>query len=280
MKFVRTVFISLLICSGLTAQQKTDPRSPGIAEKTAGFEKLPGFIPLYWDAKAGKVWVEIDRWDMEFLYVNSLSAGIGSNDIGLDRGQLGDTRVVRFQRSGPKVLLIEPNYSYRAVTDNPDERRAVEEAFAQSTIWGFEVAAEEGNRVLVDATAFYLRDAHDVTGALKRSNQGTFRLDASRSAFHLPRTKNFPQNTEVEVTLTFTGDDPGAWLRQVTPTPQAVTIRQHHSFIQLPDENYVPRPFDPRAGYFGISYMDYATPIDEPITRRFIARHRLKKKDP
>ncbi len=280
MKFVRTTFIALLVCSCLTAQQKTEPQGTGLTEKTAGFEKLPGFITLYWDVKAGKIWMEIDRWDAEFLYVNSLSAGIGSNDIGLDRGQLGDTRIVKFQRTGPKVLLIEPNYAYRAVTDNADERRAVEEAFAQSTIWGFEVGAEEGNRVLVDATAFYLRDAHDVSGALKRSNQGTFRLDASRSAFHLPRTKNFPQNTEVEATLTFTGDDPGAWLRQVAPTPQAVTVRQHHSFIQLPDPGYTPRAFDPRAGYFGISYMDYATPIDEPITRRFIARHRLKKKDP
>jgi len=280
MSLVRIVLAILVLCSGLTAQQKNDPKNLTIAEKTAGFEKLPGFIPLYWDAKAGKVWLEIDRWDMEFLYVNSLSAGIGSNDIGLDRGQLGDTRIVRFQRNGPKVLLIEPNYSYRAVTENADERRAVEEAFAQSTIWGFDVVAEEGDRVLVDASSFYLRDAHDVTGALKRSNQGTFRLDASRSAFHLPRTKNFPQNTEVEATLTFTGDDPGAWLRQVTPTPQAVTVRQHHSFIQLPDGNYTPRIFDPRAGYFGISYMDYATAINEPITKRFIARHRLKKKDP
>ncbi|MBI3110778.1 MAG: zinc-dependent metalloprotease [Ignavibacteriales bacterium] len=280
MSLVRIVLAILVLCSNLTAQQKNDPKNLTVAEKTAGFEKLPGFIPLYWDAKAGKVWLEIDQWDLEFLYVNSLSAGIGSNDIGLDRGQLGDTRVVKFQRSGPKVLLIEPNYSYRAVTENADERRTVEEAFAQSTIWGFDVVVEEGDRVLVDAGSFYLRDAHDVAGALKRSNQGTFRLDASRSAFHLPRTKNFPQNTEVEATLTFTGDDPGAWLRQVTPTPQAVTVRQHHSFIQLPDGNYTPRIFDPRAGYFGISYMDYATAIDEPITKRFIARHRLKKKDP
>lgn len=280
MKITCTVLVALLVFSILPAQQKSEPKPLGIAEKTAGFEKLPGFMPLYWDAKGGKIWMEIERWDVELLYVHSLSAGIGSNDIGLDRGQLGDTKVVKFQRSGPKILLIEPNYSYRAATESSDERRAVEEAFAQSVIWGFDAAAEESNKVLVDASAFFLRDAHDVTGTLKRSNQGTFRLDASRSAFYLPRTKNFPQNTEVEATLTFTGEDPGSWLRQVTPTPQAVTVRQHHSFIQLPDDQYTPRTFDPRAGYFGISYLDYATPINEPITKRFIARHRLKKKDP
>jgi hypothetical protein len=188
--------------------------------------------------------------------------------------------VVKFQRSGPRVLLIQPNYSYRALTDNPDERRAVEDAFALSVLWGFEVAAEEANRVLVDASAFFLRDAHDVIGTLRRTQQGNYRLEASRSAFSLPHTKNFPKNTEVEVILTFVGDDPGPWVRQVVPTPQAITVRQRHSFIELPDTNYRMRAFDPRAGYFGISYMDYAAPISEPITKRFIARHRLQKKNP
>jgi hypothetical protein len=251
-----------------------------IAEKTAGMQKFPGYVTFYWDARGGKLWLEIDRWDREFLYVNSLPAGIGSNDIGLDRGQLGQSRVVKFQRSGPRVLLIQPNYSYRALTDNPDERRAVEDAFAQSVLWGFEVAAEEANRVLVDASAFFLRDAHDVIGTLRRTQQGNYRLEASRSAFSLPHMKNFPKNTEVEVILTFVGDDPGPWVQQVVPTPQAITVRQRHSFIELPDTNYRMRAFDPRAGYFGISYMDYAAPISEPITKRFIARHRLQKKNP
>ncbi|MBI3787762.1 MAG: DUF5117 domain-containing protein, partial [Ignavibacteriales bacterium] len=243
-------------------------------------EKYSGYFNFYWDAKGGKIWLEIDKWDMEFLYVNSLPAGVGSNDIGLDRGQLGGIRVVKFQRSGPKILLVEPNYDYRAISNDANERRTVEESFAQSILWGFDLSVEEGNRVLVDATNFYLRDAHDVVGGLKRANQGAFRLEPSRCAFYLPRTKNFPQNTEVEVTLTFVGDEPGGYLRQVAPTPQSIGVRQHHSFVQLPDGNYKPRVFDSRAGFFGPSYMDFATPISEPITKRFIARHRLQKKDP
>jgi hypothetical protein len=243
-------------------------------------EKKPGYFNLYWDAKQGKLWLEIDKWNSEFLYQSGLPAGIGSNDIGLDRGQLGATRIVRFERSGPKVLLIHENLEYRAVSNDADERRAVHDSFAESVLWGFTVAAEEKDHALVDVTDFFLRDAHGVPERLRGAKQGAFRLDGSRSAIYLPNTKNFPLNTEVEATLTFTGDEPGNWVRQVTPSPEAITVREHHSFLQLPPPGYKPRAYDPRGSFFGISYMDYATPISEPIVKRFIARHRLEKKDP
>ncbi len=278
---VLSLFMFLLV-STLHAQPRSGdtPKPQTITEKVAGMEKFPGYFPFYWDAKAGKIWLEIDKWNTEFLYVESLPAGIGSNDIGLDRGQLGSSFIVRFDRTGPRVLLVAPNYSFRATTNNPDERRAVKEAFAESTLWGFDVAAEEGGRALVDATGFYLRDVHQVTTTLQRSQQGTYRLDSTRSAFYLHNTKNFPQNTEVETTLTFTGEPAGQFVRQVVPAPEAITVRERHSFVQLPEAGFKPRVFDPRAGYFGINYMDFATPIEEPITKRFIARHRLRKKDP
>ena len=251
-----------------------------ITDRVKGMEKFPGFFTFYWDAKAGKIWLEIDKWNSEFLYVESLPAGIGSNDICLDRGQLGNSSIVRFDRSGPRVLLVAPNYNFRAITSNPDERLAVKDAFAESTLWGFEVAAEDGNRVLVDATSFFLRDVHQVTNTLQRGQQGSYRLDPTRSAFYLPNTKNFPQNTEVETTLTFTGDPTGQYVREVVPVPEAITVRERHSFVQLPSPGYKPRVYDPRAGYYGIDYMDFATPIEDPITKRFISRHRLEKKDP
>ncbi len=274
--------VLLLFSASLLAQPRStsDTRTLNIAEKVAGMEKYSGYFNFYWDAKAGKVWLEIDRWNSEFLYVESLPAGIGSNDIGLDRGQLGQSHIVRFERTGPRILLIASNQGYRANSDNTDERRAVKDAFAESTLWGFEVAAEEGSRALVDATSFYLRDVHQVPGTLQRSQQGTFRLDPTRCAFYLANTKNFPKNTEVETTITFTGEEPGPLVRQVTPMPQAITVREHHSFVELPPPGFKPRVNDPRAGYFGISFMDFATPISEPITKRFISHHRLQKKDP
>ena len=253
---------------------------PSIAEKTRGLERKDGFIPLYWDAQGGKLWMELPPMGQELIYQVSLPAGIGSNDIGLDRGQLGDTRLVRFERSGPRVLMVQPNQNFRAVTDDPEERRDVETSFAQSVLWGFTVAAETDGRVLVDATDFALRDVHGVVPALRRARQGDFRLDATRSAFYLPNLKAFPRNSEIEVTLTFTGDNPGNWVRSVTPTPEAITVRERHSFVRLPEPGYVPRRSDPRAGFFGIEYADYATPISQPLLQRFISRHRLRKRDP
>jgi hypothetical protein len=273
---------SILFVSSFQAQQRSaDPtKSQSISEKVAGMQKYPGYFPFYWDSKAGKIWLEIDKWNSEFLYVESLPAGIGSNDIGLDRGQLGNSFIVRFDRSGPRVLLVAPNYDFRATTDNADEKRAVKDAFAESTLWGFEVAAEEDGRVLVDASAFFLRDVHQIPATLQRAQQGTFRLEPTRCAFYLPNTRNFPQNTEIETTLTFSSDAPGPLVRQVVPMPEAVTVRERHSFVQLPGPGFKPRVYDPRSGFFGITYMDFGTPIEEPITKRFIARHRLEKKDP
>ena len=263
-----------------TSENSTPLAENAIQTKVAGMKNYGGYFEFFYDAKQDKIYLSIDKFDTEFLYINSLAAGIGSNDIGLDRGQLGDERIVKFERRGPKVLMLEPNYRYRAVSNNPAEKRAVEEAFAQSVLWGFKVEAEDGGKVLVDASDFFFQDAHDVAGTLRSSNQGNYSLEKSRSAFYLPRIKNFPQNSEFEVTLTFTGDPTGEYIRSVTPTPSNITVRQHHSFVQLPDNSYKPRKFDPRAGYFGIAFYDYATPISEPIEKRFIARHRLQKKDP
>lgn len=274
---------TILFSAALQAQPRSnaDIKTPTISEKTAGMQKFAGYFPFYWDAKAGKIWLEIDKWNSEFLYVESLPAGIGNNDIGLDRGQVGQHYVVRFERIGPKVLLIASNQAYRAVSDSADERRAVKDAFAESTLWGFEVGAEDGNRVLVDATNFYLRDVHGIPGTLQRQQQGQFRIDPTRSALYLASTRNFPKNTEVESTLTFTTEgEAGTLVRSVTPNAQAITVREHVSFVELPGPGFKTRENDPRASFFGIQFMDFATPISEPIVKHFIERHRLQKKDP
>ncbi|GAA0881192.1 zinc-dependent metalloprotease [Algoriphagus jejuensis] len=243
------------------------------------FNKNEGFVPFYLDEEKGKIYLEISNLDQEFLYVNSLTAGVGSNDIGLDRGQLGDDRLVEFRKTGNKVFLVHKNLGFRAYTDNPYEAKSIQDAFAESILWGFEVVQKDGDKLIVDATNFYLQDAHGVGESLTRSRQGSYRVDASRSGLYFPTTKNFPQNTEVEATITLTGTGAGGYLRSVTPTPEAVTVRMRHSFIELP-ELYAMREFDPRGGFFSISYQDYTTPIDEPLIKRFISRHRLEKKDP
>jgi hypothetical protein len=253
---------------------------PSIADKTRGLTRLDGFIPLYWDGGAGKLWMEIPRLGEELLYITGAPTGLGSNDIGLDRGQIGGERIVRFERVGNKVLMVQPNYGFRAGDTASAARRAVEESFATSTLWGFRVEAETGGTVLVDASDFVMRDVHNVVGTLTRTRQGTFRLDQSRSALHLANTKVFPRNTEIETSLTFTGESPGAWLRDVAPSADAVTIRQRISLVALPELSYTPRESDPRAGFFGVSYRDLTAPLGTPQTKQFVARHRLEKRNP
>ena len=260
---------------------------PDIAERTKSWKKLDGYLPLYWDDAGGTLYLEIPRLNEKLLYVSGLSAGLGSNDIGLDRAQLGGQKIVSFRRVGRKILMVQPNYAYRALSANPAERRAVEESFATSVIWGFTAVAETGGRVLVDLTEFLLRDAHGIATSLKPLS---YRLDRGRSAVFMENTKAFPKNSEIDVTTTFVTDadtraesgpgQMGGRIQDVTPSPDAVTVRQHHSFIELPDGNYQPRAFDPRSGYFDYSYVDHAAPLGEPMRKQFIHRHRLEKRDP
>jgi hypothetical protein len=277
------LLLSCLVTAATSASGQASAADATIAAKVAGLQKIDGYVPLYWNERSGTLFMELSRFGTELLYQVSLPAGVGSNPIGLDRGQMGDSALVVFERVGPKVLMVQPNYRYRALSPDGAERRAVEESFARSVLWGFKVEASEGSRVLVDATAFFLRDAHGVVERLRQAKQGRYRVDESRSAVYLPRTKGFPKNTEVETTLTFTTDeDPGSLIGEVTPTPSAVTVREHHSFVELPplDGGYRPRRLDARVSSFGITFNDYASPISDPIEKRWIARHRLVKKDP
>jgi len=242
--------------------------------------RYEGYFTFYYDEGNDKIFLEIENLDKEFLYVNALSEGIGSNDIGLDRGQLGNTRLVKFIKAGNKLLLIQPNQYYRAITNNIEEKKSVEQAFAKSILRGFRIKEFKNGKYLVDATSFFIRDAHGVMGRLSVKKQGKYTLDRSRSAINLERTRAFPENVEFDVMITFKGVPKGYDISSVVPTSTSVTVNQHHSFIELPDNNYTPRKFDPRSGANAMSYLDYATPVNEPIKKRFIYRHRLEKKNP
>ncbi|MBN4076160.1 zinc-dependent metalloprotease [Gemmatimonas aurantiaca] len=262
------------------AKSKSPDKEPKtISEKTKGMAKAEGLFTYYLDDNSGKIFLEIRALDEEFLYVNSLRTGLGSNPVGLDRGQLGNERIVKFVRYANRIFLMQENLDFRAVTDNADERRAVEESFAKSVLWAGEIVANSGDKVLVDLSNFLLRDAHNVIGRLSAREQGTFTLDKERSVIDFARCKAFPKNIELEALLTFSSKKPGKLVRETTPTPTAVTLWQRHSFIELPDDKYKMRRFDVRAGIFSIAYADYATALDAPLEKRFIVRHRLTKKN-
>ncbi len=270
--------------AGLARDAHAQAQPLKIGERTRNWTRMDGFVPMYWDELSGRLYLEISRFDQELLYQTSLPAGLGSNPVGLDRGQLGSTAVVTFRRVGPKVLLTQANYRFRALSADPAEQQAVADSFARSVLWAFKVEAAEDGRVVVDATDFLLRDAHGVGDRLRSADQGSYRVDANRTTFHLPRTKAFPKNTEVETIVTLVTDGaPGPLVRQVTPAPAAITVRQHHSFVQLPDlatHTFTPRVADPRAGGIDMTIHDYASPITEPIEKHWAIRHHLQKKDP
>ncbi|WP_456424670.1 zinc-dependent metalloprotease [Lutibacter sp.] len=248
--------------------------------KTKNFKGYNGYFNFYYDTSEDKIYLEVDKLNTEFLYVEALAAGVGSNDIGLDRGQLGQRVVVKFIKAGNKLLLVQPNLKYRAITNNIEEKKSVEEAFAQSVLFGFNIEEQQKGRYLIDVSKFLLRDAHSVSKRLQQTKQGNYQLDLSKSTFYLDRTKAFPENVEFEALLTFKGEAKGNYIKSVSPNASLITVRQHHSFIELPDDNYKKRIFDPRSGANNISYLDYATSIESPIKKRYIVRHRLEKKYP
>ncbi|MGC2771193.1 MAG: DUF5117 domain-containing protein, partial [Candidatus Sulfotelmatobacter sp.] len=277
------VLLSTALYSTANPASAANPEStPTIHDRIAGMKAADGLFPTAWDAKTGKLFLEIRKFDQDFLLVVSLPYGLGSNDIGLDRGRLGEERIVHFTRVGPRVLLIAPNMQYRSSSTNPMESLAVKQSFAESVLAGFKVEAEEDGAVLVDATDFLLGDSFGVGEQLADTKQGAYKVDKERSAFALEDTKNFPLNTEFESILTFTTEHPAehSLVATVTPDAHAVTLREHYSFVQLPDDGYQPRAFDPRSGFFDISHRDYSAPLGSALDVRLIERHRLIKKDP
>ena len=270
---ITTLFLFVFIPSALLAQD---------FNRVKDLKVIPGFLTTYYDESEDRLFMKVDRLEEELLYVTALSSGVGSNDIGLDRGQLGTTKVVYFKKAGNKLLLIEPNQDYRALSENALEKASVNQAFAKSVIAGFTIleTAEDGS-FLIDLNSLLFRDAHGVIDRLSATQQGNYQLDLSRSAHHRERSKSFEKNILIDVFLTFSGKPKGYEIRSVTPDASLVSVTQMHSFIELPElGSFEMRSFDARSGAYPFRFFDYASPVNGGTAKDFIRRHRLEKKDP
>ena len=290
----RPLFVALAACLASACATTPDPGTaeqhtasggdlPGVEARTEGLERVGGPVPLCWDAGSGRVLAEVPLDGRELLYAVRLTSGLGSNDVGLDRGQLGDNLVVSFRAVGPRVLLTAPNTRWRSSSTEPAERLAARDSFADGVLWGFELLARSGERGLVDATDFLLRDAHGIAATLDRAGQGSFRLDADRSAVLFETAVGHPENSDVEVLLGFVGERPGGEVRATAAAPEAPAFRVRHAFVTLPDLTDHPferRPHHPRSGFFANEWKDVSAPIDEPLAQRTIVRHHLSADEP
>ena len=278
MRLTNPIFYLIVLISSLTFSSSLFAKQ--ISEFVKGMTASNGYFDFYYDKKNDKVYLEVDKLKQPFLLQTSMPQGLGSNDIGLDRGQLGDTRVVQFEQYGNKVLLNQVNTYYRAKSDNKAEVQSVKEAFSKSVIQGFTVQAQTKDTVLIDYTPFLLSDIHGISRTLNRTKQGSYSPDSSRSAVYIANSKAFPKNTELESIVSFKGSKPGKFVKDVAPDPYNLTVHLHHSLIELPDDNYQPRKFHPYSGFWSVEHKDYAVGLDDDMSIKYIPRHRLEKKDP
>ncbi|GAB2841814.1 zinc-dependent metalloprotease [Pseudoduganella ginsengisoli] len=251
-----------------------------LQEQTQGLAAQAGFIDLWRDTAQGRVLLGVSALDQPFLLMSSLPYALGSNDVGLDRRQSGDVKMVRFQKHGARLFLVQDNTRFMANSTDADERAAVQESFAGAVLWAGDILASEGNRHLVDFSSFLLADQHGVSARLAETKQGAYAVDARRSAVLAADAKAYPDNIELEALLTFQGPGQGEWVRQVAADPNSLTMRQHISMVRLPDSGYHPRAYHPQSGGFDTGYYDYATPLASSLDVRWQVRHRLEKTDP
>jgi hypothetical protein len=231
------LFLLMLAPAHALAQQAPATR---LADRTGGLQRSDGFVPFYWDEARGRVLMEIPTFNEDVLYYVSAASGGGSVEMSFDRGIMG-TSVIHFQRSGPRVLVVEQNLRYRAVGGQAALVENVRDSFPSSVLAALPIEADESGRVLVDASPLFLRDAADVVGDMRRANQGAFRFDAARSGFYPARMKGFPDNTEIETIVTFAGDAPG----RLVPTSRPTRCRSRCGFTT---RCCARRPDTPRAG--------------------------------
>jgi hypothetical protein len=259
--------------------EKAADRTPPISERVKDIPRHDGFLPFYWDARKGQLLLEIAPGFGEFLYGSGLAGGAGTLDVSLDRGQLGDLGICRFERSGPRVLLHQKQTTHRSGAADGERTRVVEESFPSSVLASLPIVAEEGDRVLVDATAFLLADT-GILPLLKQAKLGEWKQDTARSAFHFGRSGAFPRNTEIEVVATFTADNPPRAFAGLLPDGRTMSLRLHHTFLKLPEPGFKPRALDPRIGFIPRRYLDHAAPWNERIEKFLASRWRLVKADP
>ncbi|MEO1359748.1 MAG: zinc-dependent metalloprotease [Pseudomonadota bacterium] len=281
------VIFAILVAIVLPWTQAWGDESTSWNDAVSSLDHRPGFIDLYLDADANAIYAALpapdeDGLSVRFIYTTGLTGGLGSNPIGLDRGNANRGIIVGFRRIGDKIVAEHENWRFRATADNPREQLAVAQSFARSFLWSQEIHAEdETGQLLVDLTSFLTRDQFNIAGDLKfGADAGAYSLDLNRSFADLEAALVFPDNVELDAHLTFSTSKPNSQTNATAPDARSVTLTLHHSFVRLPDNGYKPRKFDQRTANIGFSYYDYSADLSDTVVQRLSRRFRLERVDP
>ena len=256
-------------------------------EATSSLTRTDGFLPFYADTNGSRILAAFPKPDedgvsLRAIQATGLTAGLGSNPIGLDRGRANAGEIVAFRKVGEKVVAEIENWAYRASADNPLERKAVRDSFARSFVWSGEIlgTGPEGE-LLVDLSTYLTRDTMDVRATLKQHPKGgAFQVSKDLSMPDVSAALAFPDNVEFDAFLTLTSDEPKAEVWATAADARSVTLVQHTSLVRLPDDGYTPRMFDPRSGAIDVGYYDFSAPLTGQVGQSFARRFRLQKQDP
>lgn len=248
---------------------------------TASMQSRDGFVPVHVDPETGKVFLEVQRLNQDFLYVTSMATGLGSGRaFELDRGNTTAQGIVRFERHGPRVFLIRQNSAFTATAGGEAASRNVRESFPVSVLASLPIVEQNAGRLLVDATDLFLSDVFGVQGSVRRYGLGEVKLDKTRSYVSAEQTKAFPKNSEIRAVLTFSAETPHAELRRHAPDGRSITLEQHHSFVELPTEPLPARVYDPRTANSEATVTDFSEGFADDYRKRYVTRWRLVPKDP
>ncbi len=279
--------VSVLLVWALSGWSAWAEDEVSFAETVSALEHKDGFIDLYLDDDKNAIYAALPAPDetgltVRFIYTTGLTGGLGSNPIGLDRGNANRGIIVGFRKIGNKIVAEQENWRFRATSDNPREQLAVAQSFARSFLWSQEIHAEgESGELLVDLTSFLTRDQFGIADSLKfGADAGAYSLDLNRSFADLEAALVFPDNVELDAYLTFSTAKPNRQTNATAPDARSVTLILHHSFVRLPEEGYTPRKFDQRTANIGFSFYDYSSDLSDTVVQRFSRRFRLERTDP
>ncbi len=273
------IFIGLVALFILAACQPATKTS----DPLAGLDHRAGFIDLYVDKNENKVLAKLPEVDddgvsLRLIHTARLTAGLGSNPVGLDRGWGDSGKIIVFRKIGNKVIIEAENTLYRANPNNPLEERAVRESFARSFLASADIV-KGSDGLIIDLTDFLTSDILGLKQYLKDRDEGSFAIAKDLTLVDTNNVFAFPDNVEMDVFFTLSSDKPGREFSTTAANGKDATLIQHHSFVRLPEEGYTPLPADPRTGAIEVVHYDYSAALSDQIETHIARRYRLQKNE-